>query len=57
MDPGAVAEKPISDKARSLHWRDMAEAYTYYTAFVNERSERPGDDLISAMLQLRGEAG
>lgn len=56
-DPDATTTKPMAEDERRRRWTNMAQAYEYYTAFVEERIANPGDDLTSALVQLTDDEG
>jgi cytochrome P450 len=49
--------KPMPDGERHERWTRLAEATAYYGAIVEERRRRPTDDLISAMVAVKGPDG
>jgi cytochrome P450 len=62
MTPGAPGaddstSKPMPDDEVHERYERVAEAYAYYTAFVDERRAHPTDDLTSAMVHARDAAG
>lgn len=56
-DAEASTRKPMDEDERRRRWANMAEANAYYTAFVQERMANPGDDLTSALVQVRDDDG
>jgi len=56
-DPDATTAKPMPENERRRRWTHMAEAYEYYTAFVEDRIANPRDDLTSALVQVTDDEG
>jgi cytochrome P450 len=62
MTPGGPeaddsTSKPMPEAEVHERYGRVAEAYAYYTAFVEERREHPTDDLTSAMVHARDAEG
>jgi cytochrome P450 len=62
MTPGGPqaddsTSKPMPADEVHERYERVAEAYAYYTAFVQERRAHPTDDLTSAMVHARGADG
>ncbi|UGS37283.1 cytochrome P450 [Capillimicrobium parvum] len=56
-DPDATTAKPMAEEERRRRWTHMAEAYEYYTKFVEDRIAEPRDDLTSALVQVTDDEG
>jgi cytochrome P450 len=56
-DETATTTKPMSDADCHRHWTGLADAYEYLTAAIQERLERPREDLTSALVHATDEEG
>jgi cytochrome P450 len=56
-DPDAVTTKPMSEEERYERWARLADAYEYFTRYVNSRIEGPQDDLVSALVAVKDDDG